>query len=121
MTKNLIGAAALIVALAVPSVAVAHRTASFPEKVAIAGGAHESRTPLRCLGIDVSTVVRGYAGLTFNARNLRSCERYGFNAVVVLRRVGNRWHQIWAGSDGYPPIPRRIFTDLYKGLTYYFG
>jgi hypothetical protein len=118
MSRNLVIAAVLVVVAALPSAASAHRTANHAEQVAIARAAGERRTPLRCLAIDISTIAGRYAGLTFNARSGQSCARYGFNGIAVLHRTGTGWHQIWAGSEGSPPIAKKIYTDIYAGLRH---
>jgi hypothetical protein len=116
MHRKLVITVALVIAAAFPAAAFAHRAASHAEQVAIARAAGEKRTPLRCLGIDVSTVNGKYAGLTFNARGGSSCARFGFNGIAVLHKTGTGWHQIWAGSEGSPPIAKPIFTDISAGL-----
>jgi hypothetical protein len=135
--------AILLLVLALPAAASAHRPASQAEKAAMLYGASgrywngamvaEPRSvPLRCFVADVATVVRGsrWAAWSYSRwalHHLRRC-RAG-NGYVVAHKIGGTWYVVWEGAEGYPPrhaslrgqkgVPRGIAKDLRAGLTEY--
>lgn len=93
-------------------------TANVSEPAVIARAAGLGSVPSRCLGVAVDG---NYAGVTFNNHAAQSCQQYAANGITVLQRESGEWREVWAGSEGYPPIPRASFNQLYKHLTSYLG
>ena len=74
--------------------------------------------PERCLLAQVTTKDGGnWATVGFNGLQYRSCGRWGFNGVVILRRARGRWHYVTAGSAMLPcgrlGIPVAVRRDLH--------
>ena len=107
--------------LIVPAVAVASRVATGSTRNAIDRAAAPqvpSGIPERCLFAQVTTKDGGnWAEVGFNGPQYRSCERWGFNGVVILRRTRGRWHYVTAGSAMLPcgrlGIPVAVRQDLH--------
>jgi hypothetical protein len=77
-----------------------------------------SGIPEHCLFAQVTTKDGGnWAEVGFNGPQYRSCERWGFNGVVILRRTRGRWHYVTAGSALLPcgrlGIPVAVRQDLH--------
>lgn len=73
------------------------------------------RIPSRCLQIRVATVRPGWATAALGGEQLRSCDRYQANGVVVLRRRDGIWLRRFAGSSWSCPIagvPEAVRRDL---------
>ncbi len=135
----------VILAIAIPASAAAHRPAVAAEKDAMVyhasgryyGGVCVSEpvsVPSRCFTADISTVARGaqWGAYTFSryadqSSHAQLC-RTG-NGVVIEHKIAGRWYVLWEGSDGYPPtrdtrsgsftlkaVPRRVAKDLIAGL-----
>jgi hypothetical protein len=105
--------------LLVPAVAAASRVATGSTRTAIerAAGSQVLRIPQRCLVVEVTTTDGGnWATVGFNAANDRSCGRWGFNGVDILRRAHGRWHFVTSGSSRVPcgrlGVPVRVRRDL---------
>jgi hypothetical protein len=107
--------------LIVPAVAVASRVATGSTRTAIDRAAAPqlpSGIPERCLAAEVTTKDGGnWATVGFNGPQYRSCERWGFNGVVILRRTRGRWHYVTSGSALIPcgqlGIPVAVRQDLH--------
>lgn len=113
----------IIVALGliVPAVAVASRVATGSTRKAIERVAAPQLPvgiPRRCLYAEVTTKDGGnWASVGFNSSHYRSCERWGFNGVVILRRARRRWDYVTEGSAMIPcgrfGIPVAVRRDLH--------
>jgi hypothetical protein len=107
--------------LIVPAVAVASRVATGGTRNAIDRAAAPQvpqGIPERCLFAQVTTKDGGnWAEVGFNGPQYRSCGRWGFNGVVILRRTRGRWHYVTAGSAMLPcgrlGIPVAVRQDLH--------
>jgi hypothetical protein len=108
------------VALVVPAVALAGRVATGGPRTALDQAAAPQLppgVPERCLFAQVTTKDGGnWATVGFNGPHYRSCERWGFNGVVILRRARGRWDYVTAGSAMLPcgrlGIPVAVRQDL---------
>lgn len=106
--------------LIVPAVAVAGRVATGGTRTALDRAAAPqlpAGVPERCLFAQVTTKDGGnWAAVGFNSVDYRSCERWGFNGVVILRRVRGRWDYVTDGSAMVPcgrfGIPAAVRQDL---------
>jgi hypothetical protein len=111
----------IVLGLIVPAVAVASRVATGNTGNAIDRAAAPqvpSGIPERCLFARVTTKDGGnWAEVGFNGLQYRSCERWGFNGVVIVRRTRGRWHYVTAGSALIPcgrlGIPVAVRQDLH--------
>ena len=109
------------VGLIVPAVAVASRVATGSTRNAIDRAAAPQVPPgmsARCLFARVTTKDGGdWATVGFDGLHYRSCGRWGFNGVVILRRARGRWEYITAGSALLPcgrlGIPVAVRQDLH--------
>ena len=107
--------------LFVPAVAVASRVATGSTRNAINRAAARqlpAGIPDRCLFAQVTTKDGGnWATVGFNGLHHRSCGRWGFNGVVILRRAHGRWDYVTAGSAMLPcgrfGIPVAVRQDLH--------
>jgi hypothetical protein len=106
--------------LAVPAVAVASRVATGSTRTAVeqaAAAQLPGGIPQRCLLAEVTTKDGGnWATVGLNVPNLRSCERWGFDGVVIAHRARRAWHYVTAGSARIPcgrlGIPIAVRHDL---------
>jgi hypothetical protein len=104
--------------LVMPAAAVASRVATGSTRTAVirAAGSFFTRIPRRCLTVEVTTKDGGnWATVSFNAANIRSCERSAFNSVAIVHRAHRRWHDVGAGSliyCGRLGIPVAVRHDL---------
>lgn len=113
--------AIVVVGLIVPAVAVASRVATGGTRTALDRAAAPqlpAGVPERCLLAQVTAKNGGnWATVGFNGPDYRSCERWGFNGVVVLRRVRGRWDYVTSGSAllacGRLGIPVAVRQDLH--------
>jgi hypothetical protein len=74
--------------------------------------------PERCLFAQVTTKDDGnWTEVGFNSLHDRSCGRWGFNGVVIVRRAHGRWDYVTAGSAMLPcrrlGIPVAVRQDLH--------
>lgn len=107
--------------LAVPAVAVASRVATGSTRTAVEQAAAPQLPggiPPRCLLAEVTTKDGGnWATIAFKSPNSRSCGRWGFNGVVIVRRARRTWHYVTAGSALIPcgrlGIPIAVRQDLH--------
>jgi hypothetical protein len=119
--KRIIITIIIAVGLVVPVVAVASRVATGRTRTAIERAAAPQLSggiPQRCLLVEVTTKDGGnWAEVGFNGPHYRSCERWGFNGVVILRRAHGRWEYVTAGSAmlacGRIGIPVAVRQDLH--------
>jgi hypothetical protein len=110
----------IVLGLVLPAVAVASRVATGGTRNAIDRAAAPQvppGIPERCLFAQVTTKDGGnWAEVGFNGLD-RSCGRWGFNGVVILRRARGRWHYVTAGSAMLPcgrlGIPIAVRQDLH--------
>jgi hypothetical protein len=108
------------IGLVVPAGAVASRVAVGGTRTAIDRAAARQLPPgipERCLFAQVTTKDGGsWAEVGFNGRHYRSCGRWGFNGVVILRRAHGRWDYVTDGSAMLPcgrvGIPIAVRQDL---------
>jgi len=111
----------IVLGLLVPAIAVASRVATGSTRNAIDRAAARQLPPgipERCLVAQVTTKDGGnWAEVGFNGPHYRSCGRWGFNGVVILRRAHGRWDYITAGSAMLPcrrlGIPVAVRQDLH--------
>jgi hypothetical protein len=137
---------AVVLALALPAVASAHRPAVRGEKVAMIYNAsaryygradvNEPRSaPLRCFVADIATVRGGsrwgawsFSAYAIQPKHQQQC-RTG-NGISIEHKIGKRWYVLWEGDQGYPPVhnkqegsitlqgvPRAVARDLEAGIT----
>jgi hypothetical protein len=107
--------------LVLPAAAVARRVATGSTRNAIDRAAAPQLppgVPERCLFAQVTTKDGGnWATVGFNGPQYRSCESWGFNGVVILRRARGRWDYVTAGSALLPcgrfGIPVAVRQDLH--------
>jgi hypothetical protein len=106
-------------ALGAPAVAVAGRAATGSTRTAIERAAAPQPTgiPQRCVLVEITTNDGGnWATYGFNGAQYRSCGRWGFNGVDILRRAHGRWHYVTSGSAMIPcgrfGIPVAVRQDL---------
>jgi hypothetical protein len=107
--------------LVMPGVAVASRHATGRTRNALDRAAAPQLPPgipERCLVAQVTTKDGGnWATVGFNGLRYRSCGRWGFNGVVILRRAPGRWDYVTAGSALLPcgrlGIPVAVRQDLH--------
>lgn len=119
--KRIIITITIVLGLLVPALAVASRVATGSTRNAIDRAAAPqvpSGIPERCLFAQVTTKDGGnWAEVGFNGPQYRSCERWGFNGVVILRRTRGRWHYVTSGSALIPcgrlGIPVAVRQDLH--------
>jgi hypothetical protein len=110
-----------VLGLVTPAVAVASRVATGSTRNAIERAAAPQLPPgipARCVLGRVTTKDGGnWATVGFNGPQYRSCGRWGFNGVVVVRRTRRRWHYVTAGSALLPcgrlGIPVAVRQDLH--------
>jgi hypothetical protein len=110
----------IVLGLVLPAVAVARRVATGSTRNAIDRAAAPQLPPgipERCLFGQVTTKDGGnWATAGFNGAHYRSCGRWGFNGVVILRRARGRWEYVTAGSAMLPcgrfGIPVAVRQDL---------
>lgn len=113
--------AIVAVGLVVPAAAVASRVATGGTRTALDRAAASQLppgVPERCLFAQVTTKGGGnWATVGFNGPHYRSCERWGFNGVVILRRARGRWDYVTSGSALIPcgrfGIPVAVRQDLH--------
>ena len=111
----------VLIGLVVPAVAVASRMATGRTRKALdqaASGQLPSGIPERCLFARVTTKDGGkWAVVGFNSLQYRSCARWGFNGVVILRHARRRWDYVTEGSAitacGRFGIPVAVSRDLH--------
>jgi hypothetical protein len=99
--------------LGIASNAEAARAPTHREAVAIAR--NFGRIPPSCLEMRISTVNSSYAFAQFRAPPARSCRRYGFNGIAILRRHQRAWRSVFEASDYrcvQVPAPKRVKRDL---------
>ncbi len=139
-------AGAVVLALAMPAEALAHRPAVRGEKVAMiynasaryygAANVNEPRSaPLRCFVADIATVGAGsrwgawsFSAYAIQPKHQHQC-RTG-NGISIEHKIGKRWYVLWEGDQGYPPVhnkkegsitlqgvPRAVARDLEAGIT----
>jgi hypothetical protein len=110
-----------VAGLSAPGFAFASRVATGSTRNAIdraAGQQVPAGIPERCLSAQVTTKDGGnWAEVGFNGLHDRSCGRWGFNGVVIVRRTGGRWDYVTAGSAMLPcgrlGIPAAVRQDLH--------
>lgn len=110
----------IVLGLVLPAVAVARRVATGSTRNAIDRAAAPQvppGIPERCLLAQVTTKDGGnWAEVGFNGLHYRSCGRWGFNGVVILRRARSRWEYVTSGSALLPcgrlVIPVAVRQDL---------
>jgi hypothetical protein len=111
----------IAVGLVVPAIAVASRVATGSTRTEIDRAASPQLPPgipERCLFAQVTTKDGGnWATVGFDGLQSRSCGRWGFNGVVILRRAHERWDYVTAGSAMLPRgrlgIPVAVRRDLH--------
>ncbi len=111
---------AIVLGLVMPGGAVASRVAAGSTRTALDRAAAPQLPrgiPERCLAARVTTKDGGnWATVGFNALQYRSCVRWGFNGVVILRRARGRWADVTEGSAMIPcgrfGIPVAVRHDL---------
>ena len=105
--------------LVAPAMAVASRLATGSTRTAIERvAAPQSTTPQRCVLVEVTTRDGGnWATYGFNGANYRSCGKWGFNGVDILRRAHGEWTSVTSGSAMIPcgrfAIPVAVRQDLH--------
>jgi hypothetical protein len=111
--------ALLVVAMAMPAAALAHRRATKAERAAVvAAVVHQgklSSAQARCQVVTISTVNRGYAVLAWPAKLSKACLRVAANGVIVEHRVAAHWDFLTEGSSLQCPIkglPTSVAHDL---------
>jgi hypothetical protein len=119
--RRLIFTLTIVAGLFVPGVAIASRVATGSTRNAIdraAAAQVPPGSPERCLFAQVTTKDGGnWAEVGFNGPQYRTCERWVFNGVVVLRRTRGRWDYVTSGSAMLPcgriGIPVAVRQDLH--------
>jgi hypothetical protein len=111
-----IGLLALL-ALALPSAALARIAVSGPNKTPIVKAALGATVPRQCAAVYISTVNGSWASAVFDPQHGWSarCTKFGSNGVVVLQRTRGRWRVVTEGSDFTCPIrhvPAAVARDL---------
>jgi len=126
----------LIVALVVPALALAHRSATTSEKTAMMyhAGSHDppltakevdapAAYPLGCAVADITTVVKGsnWGGWAFNAKKFKSkqCAKWASNGWVLEHKIKGKWYVVTEGSElpsHIPGVPHKIAADVVAGL-----
>jgi hypothetical protein len=110
----------IVLGLVMPGGAVASRVAAGSARTALDRAAAPllpRGIPERCLAARVTTKDGGnWATVGFKALQYRSCVRWGFNGVVILRRARGRWAYVTEGSAMIPcgrfAIPVAVRHDL---------
>jgi hypothetical protein len=109
----------LVIAMAFPAAASAHRRATKAERAAlVAAVVHQgklSTTQAACQVATISTVNRGYAVLAWPAKLSKACLRVAANGVILEHRVSGHWDFLTEGSSLQCPIkgvPARVAHDL---------
>ena len=96
----------MILGLVAPAVAVASRVATGNTRTAIdriAARHVPPGIPEHCLFAHVTTNDGGnWADVSLNGLHHRSCGRWAFNGVVILRRSRRRWEYVTSGSAQLP-------------------
>jgi hypothetical protein len=136
----------VVLALAMPAAASAHRPAIRAEKAAMVyhasaryyggGNVNEPRSaPLRCFVADIATVANGsrwgawsFSAYAIQPTHQRQCGTG--NGMSIEHKIGNRWYVLWEGDQGYPPVhnkhegsltlqgvPRSVAKDLEAGIS----
>jgi hypothetical protein len=124
--RPLIITASLVVGLAVPAIASAHRPATHAERVAITRAEGQPKgIPSVCDYIDIATVVKGSQWAADQSNNQRAgrppCQRSG-QGITVLHKRNGRWHDVHTGPSvnllPIPGVPSNIARDLLAGLKF---
>jgi hypothetical protein len=113
--------AIIFVGLILPGAAIASRVATGSTLKALDRAAAPqlpAGIPERCLFGHVTTKDGGsWAEVGFDSLHLRSCQRWGFNGVVILHRARGSWEYVTAGSALLPcgrlGIPVAVRHDLH--------
>jgi hypothetical protein len=111
----------IVLGLVLPAVAAARRVATGSTRNAIdrvSAPQLPRGIPERCLSGQVTTKDGGnWAKVGFNVPDYRSCGRWGFNGVVIVRRTGGLWEYVTGGSALIPcgqlGIPVAVRQDLH--------
>jgi hypothetical protein len=111
-----IGLLALL-ALVLPSAALARLAVSGPSKAPIVRAALGATVPRQCAAVYVSSVNGSWASAMFDPQHgwTARCSKFGSDGVVVLHRVHGHWHMVTAGSSFTCPIrhvPAAVARDL---------
>lgn len=119
MPRFRICAVMLIVAIAIPAAASAHRTATKAERAAVLSAVvHQgklSSAQAACQHVTISTVNQSYAALSWPAKLSKSCMRVAANGVVIEHHKGSRWVFLAEGSSFQCPVkafPANVARDL---------
>jgi hypothetical protein len=109
----------VLVAMAIPAVAFAHRPATKAERAAVVSAVvHQgklSRAQAACQKVTISTVNQRYAVLSWPARLRKACMRVAANGVIIERHRGSRWVFLTEGSSFHCPVkalPANVARDL---------
>jgi hypothetical protein len=119
--RRLIITLTIVAGLFLPAVSVASRVATGSTRNAIDRAAAPQLPPgipERCLFAQVTTKDGGnWASVGFNGPDHRSCARWVFNGVLIVRRTGERWEYVTDGSALIPcgqlGIPVAVRQDLH--------
>jgi hypothetical protein len=110
---------ALLIAVLLPSAALARRRATKQQRAGVVAAALRAsdigKQQALCVVVFVSTVSKRWALLAFPNKPSQACLRYQANGVSFYHRKNGRWHWITAGSDLRCPIkgvPTRVAQDL---------
>lgn len=119
MSRPRIGALLLILVMALPAVASAHRPATKAERLAVlAAVVHQgrlSRAQAACQKVTISTVDRRYAAISWPAKLSKACARVAANGVIVEHQTGRHWVFLVEGSTIQCPVkglPAKVARDL---------
>jgi len=109
----------LVVGVALPAAALAHRPATKSERAAIRQAVvrqHQvTKTQAACQTVTISTVNSRYATVTWPRKLSRACLRVAANGVIIEHRTKRGWTLVTDGSDLRCPIkgvPARVARDL---------
>jgi hypothetical protein len=113
--RGMLVALAASALVAFPALAVAGTVSATPaQKAAIIKAFGEPKSASSCLTVRLAASNHNYA--TVRVRKLRSCRKWAFNGVNVLKRVrDSRWKVVFEGSSYRCPVahvPRRAQRDL---------
>jgi hypothetical protein len=112
----------LVLVAALPSVAIAHRAATRPQRRAIlAAVVHQhqlSKAQAACQQVTISTVNATWAALAWPEKLSKACLRVAADGVIIEHFRAEAWHFSFVGSDvpcTAGGMPAKVGKDL---LTY---
>jgi hypothetical protein len=119
-SRSLVVLALILVAAAVPAVAVAHMRATPSQRKALIAAVVRQRqlshAQAVCQITTISTANRSFASLTWPAKLSRACRRVAANGVIIEHHTKHGWRFVTVGSGFRCPIkgvPRAVARDFH--------